>query len=187
MISTPCRHLRFAGIAAILMLPTLASCVIDRSIIVEPGERRGATRIIDGDFELAPRARVDRVRVIDGDIRLREDSVIHGDAHITDGNLIMRPGAVIHGTVVAHHAELELDGARIDGDIELFCSGGAITASRIDAVVRVRKRALWHVSCAGPKKLFIGPGSDIRILVVETPDIDIEISAAAIVRETRRD
>ncbi len=164
-----------------MSFPALFGCVIDRSIAVGPGERRGATRIIDGDLDVAGSGGVDSVRMIDGDVTLRGGASVAGRAHITDGRLVMLPGARIGGDLVAHHAELRLTGGRIEGDVELYCTGGSIDDTRIAAAVRVRGRALWHVRCDAPRPLVIGPGSEIGRLVVEAQDAEVRVSDEATV------
>ena len=169
-----------------VILPGLGACAIDRSVSVGPGEQRGATRVIDGDLEVERGASVGSVRVIDGQVRLAENSAVERHTLITDGDLIMREGSKIRGGLIAHHADLQLTGASIDGEVELFCTGGRIDGSHIAAPVTVRKRALWHVRCDQPRRLVIGPGSEIDRLVLETRNIDVEISDGAKIGEVVR-
>ena len=178
---------RCPALAAILLaVSTLTGCVIDRSISVPPGETRGPTRVIDGDVDVERGGRIESVRVIDGELTLNEDSAVAGNAHVTDGALVMRAGTRIGGDLIAHHAELRLTGAQIDGEVELFCVGGRIEDSRVYASVRVRRKALWYVDCDGPRRLVIGPGTVIDRLVVETRDVEVEVSEQARIGEIRR-
>lgn len=175
-----------ATVLLLVSLPGLGACAIDRSVSIAPGERHGATRVIDGDVDVERGASAGSVRVIDGSARLAEDSAVGGSAHITDGNFVMREGSQLRGGLVAHHAELQISGASIDGEVRLFCTGGRIDNSRIAAPVTVRKKALWHVSCERPQRLIIGPGSEIDRLVIETTEIDVEISDGATIGELVR-
>jgi len=170
-------------IGVFITLFGLTGCVIDRSILVAPGEERGAIRVIDGNLEIARGGRVASVRAIDGDILLQPESLIGGRVRITDGKLSAQKGAKIGGSLVAHHATLNLDGARIEGDVEIFCTGGTITNTEILTELRVRKKALWHVRCDVQNRLEIGPGTTISKLTIESAETDVIISEEANVGE----
>ena len=113
-----------SGAWTLAMVLAMTGCAIDRSIVVESGEQRGAVRVIDGDLEVRPGGTVASVRVIDGDVRLHPGSRVDGSVHVTDGTLTMLDDALVKGDVVAHHASLDLGAASVEGDVDAFCVGG---------------------------------------------------------------
>ncbi len=167
--------------AVALFSSGIAACSIDKAIVVDPGEQRGAIRVIDGSLMIMQKAAAASVRMIDGDVTLMNESTVYGRLRITDGVLTAQPGSHIGDGLVAHHADFSFDGSQVDGDVELFCSGGTINRTQINGEIRVRKRALWHVSCDVEKLLVIGPGSHVRRLVLEAEDVRIEISSDAVI------
>lgn len=168
---------------AVLTQAGIAACAIDRSIVVAEGERHGAIRVIDGSIEIARGGHADSVRMIDGDVRLSEESSVERRVRITDGVLTMLPGASIGGGLIAHHADLDLDGATIRGNVEIFCTGGRIENTRIEGELRVRETALWHVECEPIKDLVVGPGTEIDRLSIESSDVEVVVSKQAKIGE----
>ncbi len=169
--------------AVTLLSSGLAACSIDKAIVIDPGEERGTIRVIDGSLTIMQKGSAASVRMIDGDVTLMDNSAVHGRLRITDGKLTAQPGSRIRDGLVAHHAEFSFDGSQVDGDVELFCSGGTVNRTQINGEIRVRKRALWHVSCDVDRLLIIGPESYVQRLVVEAEGVRIEISDKAVIDE----
>lgn len=175
------------SVAGLLVFAVFAAgCAIDRSVVVGAGEQRGAVRVIDGDLDVHEGGTVSSVRVIDGDVRLHPGSRVEGNVDVTDGKLVMAPEARVTGSVEVQHVSLELNGARIDGDLDAFCVDGTLADATIGGELRIRRKAMWYVDCDNPRALTIGDGSDVARLRVDSKDAIVDVAAGAVVGQTVR-
>lgn len=183
----------------------LAGCSIDKSIRVgsEAGDK--SYRVIDGNLDVESGYRIRGAKVIDGNLYLHENSVVSGSVRVIDGNMRMRGGArvgggvqvvdgdlhaeegsIISGDFEMQHGTLDLRGLTIEGDVEIYCTGGNLFSTRIGGVFRIRKRALWYPECAAGRNVTIHPGSEVGKLVIETEEVTVRLEEGAVIHEIVR-
>lgn len=164
-----------------------AQRVIDGNLDVESGYEIRSARVIDGNVYLHEGSRVaGNVRVIDGRVRLYSDSRVGGGVHVIDGDVDAQQGSVIEGDVSVQHGTLDWRGLTVEGDVEIYCAGGNLFATRVGGVFRIRKRGLWRSECGSRRNVTFHPGSEIRKLVIETDEVTVRMEEGAIVHETVR-
>jgi hypothetical protein len=196
-----------ASVLAMMAVAVLSSagCSIDKSIRVDSAARNKSYRLIDGNLDVERGQEIRSARVIDGNLYLHEDSVVSGSVQVIDGDVLMRSGSriggglevidgsldaeegsVIGGDLELQHGTLDLRGLTIEGDVEIYCSGGNLFSTRVEGVFRIRREVLWHSECASGRNVTIHPGSEIRKLVMETEDVTVRLEEGAVVHETVR-